>query len=69
MIFIKKALDKKIIVRDNGVYKHNRVTLGLTEEAAMTWLKENADVYTLMKQELRGNVKVDVKPKSKKVKA
>jgi hypothetical protein len=69
MIFIKKALDKKIIVRDNGVYKHNRVTLGLTEEAVMTWLKENADVYALMKQELRGNVKVDVKPKSKKVKA
>jgi hypothetical protein len=69
MVFIKKALDKKIIVRSNGVYKHNRITLGLTEEAVMTWLKENADVYALMKQELRGNVKVDVKPKSKKVKA
>jgi len=69
MVFIRKAIDKKIIVRSNGVYKHNRVTLGLTEEAVMTWLKENADVYALMKQELRGNVKVDVKPKSKKVKA
>jgi hypothetical protein len=69
MIFIKKAIDKGIITRNNGVYKHNRVTLGLTEEGVMTWLKENADVYALMKQELRGNVKVDVKPKSKKVKA
>ena len=46
--------------------------MGLTEEATIVWLNENADIYALLKQELRGNVTVNVKsekPKSKKVKA
>ena len=36
MIFIKKAIEKKIIVRSNGVYKHNIETLGITETTSMT---------------------------------
>ena len=69
IVFIRKALDKKIITKQKGAYKHNRVVIGLTEDSVIVWLKENADIYALMKQELRGNVKVDVKPKSKKIKA
>ena len=65
IVFIRKALDKGIITKDRGSYKHNRVVMGLTEEATVVWLKENADIYALMKQELRGNVNVDVKPTKK----
>jgi len=69
IIFIRKAIDKGIITKDKGAFKHNRVVMGLTEESTIVWLKENADIYALMKQELRGNVKVEIKPKSKKTKA
>ena len=60
-----KALDKGIITKNKGSYKHNRVVIGLTEEATIVWLKENADIYALMKQELRGNVSVEIKPTKK----
>ena len=72
LIFLRKALDRKIITKEKGVYKYNRTTMGLTEEATIVWLNENADIYALLKQELRGNVTVNVKsekPKSKKTKA
>ena len=65
IVFIRKALDKGIITKDRGSYKHNRVVMGLTEEATIVWLKENADIYALMKQELRGNVSVEIKPTKK----
>jgi len=60
LIFLRKALDKGLIKRENGAYKQNHITMGLTEEAAIVWLKENSDVYALLKQELRGNVTVKV---------
>lgn len=72
LIFLRKALDRKLITREKGAYKYNRTTMGLTEEATIVWLNENADIYALLKQELRGNVTVNVKsekPKSKKAKA
>lgn len=68
IIFLRKAIERGIITRANGAYKHNKVTMGLTEEATIVWLKENADVYALMKQELRGNVSTDIE-KPKKTKA
>lgn len=53
-VFLKKAYDKKILNKVNGVWKHNTLNIGLTEDQAIVWLKENGDTYALLKQELRG---------------
>ena len=53
-VFLKKAYDKKILNKVNGVWKHNTLNIGLTEDQAIVWLKENGDPYALLKQELRG---------------
>ena len=55
-LFIIEALDKKMLERVNGVYKYGSETIGLTQDQAIVWLKDNADIYALLKNELRGNV-------------
>tara|TARA_A100000172_G_scaffold79582_1_gene66978 strand:- start:595 stop:1278 length:684 start_codon:yes stop_codon:yes gene_type:complete len=55
-VFLKKAEEKKLIAYVNGVWKHGANSIGLTDEAAIEWLKNNKDVYALMKSELRGNI-------------
>lgn len=70
-VFLKKAEEKKLISYINGVWKYGSNSIGLTDEAAIEWLKNNKDVYALMKNELRGsstNEMVDIAEKSKKSK-
>tara|TARA_R100000654_G_scaffold34542_1_gene59969 strand:+ start:121 stop:804 length:684 start_codon:yes stop_codon:yes gene_type:complete len=55
-VFLKKAEEKNLITYVNGVWKHGSNSIGLTDEAAIEWLKNNKDVYALMKSELRGNI-------------
>ena len=45
-----------MLERVNGVYKYGSETIGLTQDQAIVWLKDNADIYALLKNELRGNV-------------
>jgi len=52
-IFLKKALGKNILIKVNGVWKHNTLNIGLTEDQAIVWLKENGDTYALLKHQLR----------------
>tara|TARA_R110002126_G_scaffold258617_2_gene401622 strand:- start:1657 stop:2406 length:750 start_codon:yes stop_codon:yes gene_type:complete len=69
-IFLKKAIAKEILIKVNGVWKHNTLNIGLTEDQAIVWLKENGDTYALLKHQLRtGKVKqVEKKVKLEKVK-
>ena len=69
-IFLKKAIAKEILTKVNGVWKHNTLNIGLTEDQAIVWLKENGDTYALLKHQLRtGKVKqVEKKVKLEKVK-
>jgi len=70
-VFLKKASEKKLIAFVNGVWKHGSNTMGLTDEQAIEWLKDNKDIYALLRSELRGNaitatnemVEVEIKPK------
>ena len=70
-VFLKKASEKKLIAFVNGVWKHGTNTMGLTDEQAIEWLKDNKDIYALLRSELRGNVltatndmvEVEIKPK------
>ena len=54
-IFLKKAEEKNLLTFVNGVWKYGANSIGLTDEAAIEWLKDNKDVYALMRNDLRGN--------------
>lgn len=57
-VFIKKAAEKGIIAYINDVWKYGSNSMGLTDEAAIEWLKNNKDIYALLRNELRGNKEV-----------
>jgi hypothetical protein len=52
-IFLKKALAKNVLTKVNGVWKHGSINIGLADEQAIVWLKENADLYALLRRQLR----------------
>ena len=52
-IFLKKALAKDVLTKVNGVWKHGSINIGLADEQAIVWLKENADLYALLRRQLR----------------
>ena len=52
-VFLKKALEKGVLSKPNGVWKHGTLNIGLTDDQAIVWLKDNADVYALLKHQLR----------------
>jgi len=52
-VFLKKALDKNILTKVNGVWKHNTLNIGLTDDQAIVWLKDNGDTYALLKYQVR----------------
>jgi len=52
-IFLKKALAKEVLTKVNGVWKHGSVNIGLADEQAIVWLKDNADIYALLRRQLR----------------
>jgi len=54
-VFLKKALEKKVVQKVNDVWKHNNYTLGISDEHAIAWLKDNPEVYAVMKNQVRGN--------------
>jgi len=63
-VFLKKALEKKVIQKVNDVWKHNNYTLGISDEHAIAWLKDNSEVYAVMKNQVRGNfAKKDIEVK------
>ena len=52
-IFLKKAIDKKVLSKVNGVWKHGSLNIGLSDEQAIIWLKENADLYAMLRHQVR----------------
>jgi len=62
-IFLKKALAKNVLTKVNGVWKHGSVNIGLADEQAIVWLKDNADLYALLRRQLRtGKAAVEQTP-------
>lgn len=52
-VFLKKALAQNVLQKVNGVWKHNTLNIGLTDDQAIVWLKDNGDSYALLKHQLR----------------
>jgi len=62
-VFLKQALDKQILNKVNGVWKHGSNNVGLTDDQAIVWLKENADIYAMLKHQMRTGEAVPVEEK------
>ena len=52
-IFLKKALAKDVLAKVNGVWKHGSLNIGLSDDQAIVWLKDNADLYAMLRHQLR----------------
>ena len=52
-IFLKKAVNKKVLTNVNGVWKHGSLNIGLSDDQAIVWLKENADLYAMLRHQVR----------------
>ena len=52
-IFLKKASSKDVLTKINGVWKHGSLNIGLSDDQAIVWLKENADLYAMLRHQLR----------------
>ena len=46
----------KVFTFINGTYKYGSTNIGLSEDQAVMWLKDNSDIYALLKNQLRGNL-------------
>tara|TARA_R110002020_G_scaffold216496_1_gene424255 strand:+ start:266 stop:1027 length:762 start_codon:yes stop_codon:yes gene_type:complete len=62
-IFLKKAENKKVLTKVNGVWKNGSLNIGLSDDQAIVWLKENADVYALLRRQLRTGKPAEEKEK------
>lgn len=63
-VFIVDALKSKNLTYKNSTFMYGKQAIGTNEEQVIVWLKDNKDIFALIKHELRGEV-----PKGKKVKA
>jgi len=66
-VFLKQALDKQALTKVNGVWKHGSNNIGLTDDQAIVWLKENADIYAMLKHQMRTGKVAPVEQKEEKI--
>jgi hypothetical protein len=66
-VFLKQALDKQALTKVNGVWKHGSNNIGLTDDQAIVWLKENADIYAMLKHQMRTGEAAPVEQKEEKI--
>lgn len=64
-VFIVDALKSKNLTYKNSTFMYGKEAIGTNEEQVIVWLKENKDIFALIKHELRGEqpVKKVVKQK------
>ena len=62
-IFLKKAVSKKVLTNVNGVWKHGSLNIGLSDDQAIVWLKENADLYAMLRHQVRTGTPTKVEKK------
>tara|TARA_R110000822_G_scaffold108795_2_gene238418 strand:- start:181 stop:858 length:678 start_codon:yes stop_codon:yes gene_type:complete len=60
-VFIIDSLKSKNLSYKNSTFMYGKEAIGTNEEQVIVWLKENKDIFALIKHELRGD-----KPQTKK---
>ena len=65
-VFILDALKSKNLTYKNSTFMYGKQAIGTNEEQVIVWLKDNKDIFALIKHELRGEEpKAKVKTKVK----
>ena len=67
-VFIYDALKSKHLTYKNATFMYGKEAIGTNEEQVIVWLKDNKDIFALIKHEHRGGDEVkQVKSKKEKV--
>lgn len=56
-VFIVDALKSKNLTYKNSTFMYGKQAIGTNEEQVIVWLKDNKDIFALIKHELRGETK------------
>ena len=56
-VFIVDALKSKNLTYKNSTFMYGKEAIGTNEEQVIVWLKDNKDIFALIKHELRGETK------------
>ena len=58
--FILEAQQSNVIVWDKDTFKYGSQVIGISEDQVIKWLKDNKDIFALLKNQLNGNGKVEM---------
>ena len=64
-VFIVDALVSKNLTYKNSTFMYGKEAIGTNEEQVIVWLKENKDIFALIKHELRGEEPKKISKKTK----
>ena len=59
-VFVLEAQQAKIINWEKDVFKYGSQTVGISEDQVIKWLKDNKDIFALLKNHLNGGGKVEM---------
>ena len=59
-VFLLEAQQNKVINWEKDVFKYGSQTIGISEDQVIKWLKDNKDIFALLKNQLNGNGKVEM---------
>ena len=59
-VFLLEAQQAQIIKWEKDVFKYGTQTIGISEDQCIKWLKDNKDIFALLKSQLSGNGKVEM---------
>tara|TARA_R100001015_G_C4560443_1_gene120399 strand:+ start:128 stop:871 length:744 start_codon:yes stop_codon:yes gene_type:complete len=58
--FILSAQEKGVIKWEKDVYKYGTQVIGVSDDQVIKWLKDNKDIFALLKNQIEGNGKVEM---------
>ena len=59
-VFVLEAQQAGVIRWEKDVFKYGTQTVGISEDQVINWLKENKDIFALLKTQLNGNGNVEM---------
>ena len=55
-----EAQEGGVIKWEKDVFKYGTQVVGVSEDQVIKWLKDNKDIYALLKSQMRGNGEVEM---------
>ena len=68
-MFVMEAQQANIIKWENEVFKYGTQSIGISEDQVIKWLKDNKDIFALLKNQLNKGEEVEMDLVEQKTKA